>query len=368
MKREKVLIVGMGLIGGSIALAIRQAHPEVKIIGMDTNEDSLTLALQKKAIDEKKDDFSEAVIQSDVVFLCTPVRATIEFLNKISSLNLKKPLIITDVGSTKLEISAHAEKVLPENAVYLGGHPMAGSHKSGFIAADPDLFENAYYIFTRSKSSSDEQLAFLKDLLKGTRAKFVEMDAGTHDEITGMVSHLPHIISSALVHQNEVFSEKFPETNQLAAGGFRDMTRIAASDPTMWTDIILSNRRILLHRLEEWQEEVAQVAEWLKDSDQEAIFDFFAKGREIRNRLPVFKEGAIPAFHDLFVTVPDHPGSIADVTNILAKENISLINLKIIENREGIMGTLQLTLKSKKDLALAKQMLENTRQYECYTM
>lgn len=368
MKREKVLIVGMGLIGGSIALAIRQAHPAVTITGMDTDEDSLTLALRNKAIDEKASDFAEAIIQSDVVFLCTPVRATIEFLNKISALELKKPLIVTDVGSTKLEISVHAEKVLPQNAVYLGGHPMAGSHKSGFIAADADLFENAYYIFTRSKSASEKELAFLKDLLKGTRAKFVEMDAAIHDEITGMVSHLPHIISSALVHQNEEFSKKFPESNQLAAGGFRDMTRIAASDPTMWTDIILSNRSILLNHLGEWQEEVAQIIQWLKESNQQAIFDFFAKGREIRNSLPVFKEGAIPAFHDLFVTVPDHPGSIADVTSILAKENISLINLKIIENREGIMGTLQLTLKSKKDLVLAKQMLENHRQYECYTM
>lgn len=251
---------------------------------------------------------------------------------------------------------------------FIGGHPMAGSHKSGVSAADVQLFENAYYILTASTELNQEQCREIEVLLKGTHAKFVQLTPEEHDQITGMLSHLPHIIAAGLVNQSKLFNEQYPRSRQLAAGGFRDITRIASSDPQMWTDILLSNKDALLDLLTVWETEMQQVATWLQQEDKDAIFDFFAEARETRNQLPIHKEGAIPAFYDLFVDIPDQSGVIAEITGILGKANLSLINLKIIETREDIYGILQLSFKHSEDLACAKQVIEQQTTYQCYEL
>lgn len=361
---KKVLIVGLGLIGSSLALCIKKEHPLVTIIGLDNQETSEEFALKRKIIDQIGTSIEDAAVESDIIFLCTPVKSMLKQLEILGNLPLKKEVIVTDVGSTKLEINESAKKAGLKT--FIGGHPMAGSHKSGVTAADENLFENAYYILTSSEVEKQKKGNELQQLLQGTRAKFVVLSAEEHDQITGMLSHLPHIIAAGLVNQSKVFNEDHPRSRQLAAGGFRDITRIASSDPQMWTDILLSNKEVLLELMSSWQAEMAQVLTWIQSGNKEAIFQFFYEAKETRNQMPVHKEGAIPAFHDLFVDVPDVPGVIAEITALLGKAQLSLINLKILETREDIYGILQLSFKRQEDSERAKAIIERETDYLCY--
>ena len=362
--KKNVVIIGLGLIGSSLALSIKSAHPLVKITGIDINQKSVNFALKRRMIDETTEFCEKELINADVIILCSPVKNAIIQLKELSQMNLKEQVIITDVGSTKKEIVDEARLLGLSN--FIGGHPMAGSHKSGVSAGDVDLFENAYYILTPVSVEQTSSVKKVQELLSGTRAKFVVLSSEEHDQITGMLSHVPHIIAAGLVNQSSEFNRIHPRSKQLAAGGFRDLTRIASSDPKMWTDILLSNQQPILSLLKEWQVEMEQVIEWIAVGNEEAIFQFFYEAKEIRNQMPIHKEGAIPAFHDLFVDVPDVPGVIAEVTGMLGENRLSLINLKILETREDVYGILQLTFKNQIDLQKAREVLEKQTNYLCY--
>ncbi|MFV0557167.1 MAG: prephenate dehydrogenase [Enterococcus sp.] len=359
---QKVLIVGLGLIGSSLALAIQKEHPKIQLVGWDIHEESCQMAVERKIIDYYPDSFEQGAKEADIIILAIPVKSALVYLKKLGQLKLKENVLVTDVGSTKVEIMKQAQK---EPFTFVGGHPMAGSHKSGVTAADIDLFENAYYIFT-SLPNQGEEVSYLKQLFSGTRAKYIDLTAKEHDQITGMLSHLPHIIASGLVNQADKFNQEHPGATQLAAGGFRDITRIASADPTMWADILLSNDQVLLEQIDTWQSEITQVATWIKEKNYQEIYNFFDRAKDTRDRLPVRKKGAIPAFYDLFVDVPDTPGVIAEVTGLLGQADVSIINLKIQETREDIMGVLQISFKNQKDLSSAKRVLEKKTNYHCH--
>lgn len=358
---QTILVVGLGLIGSSLSICLKQEHPKIRLLGWDQHEPTRTIAKKTKLVDALPEDFDSGAKEADVILLAVPIQTAIAYLEHLAQLPLKADLIVTDAGSTKQAIMSCAEK-LP--FTFIGGHPMAGSHKSGIRAANGDLFENAYYILTPRKGQ-ERQTAVLKELLKGTRAKYVELSAAEHDKITGMLSHLPHIIAAGLVNQSDSFSQDHPRAKQLAAGGFRDITRIASSDPKMWADILISNQRELLPLMAQWQKEMTQVQQWIRTADYQAIYDFFDHAKDTRDRLPVHENGAIPAFHDLLVDVPDKPGIIATVMGILGDAGISIINLKIQETREDIMGILQISFKTTKDLSAAKTILEKKTPYQC---
>lgn len=356
---KNILIVGLGLIGGSLALAIKKGQPDVVIYGWDHDPKTCQIALDKAIVDRVPTDFASGALAADVILLAVPVKTAMTYLERLGQLQLKDQVIVTDASSTKLEIATAAEK-LP--FTFVGGHPMAGSHKSGVLAADGDLFEEAYYIFTSEDQKAVDQL---QELLRGTRAKYVQLTPTEHDQITGMLSHLPHIIAAALVNQADGFNQLHPRARQLAAGGFRDITRIASSDPQMWTDILLSNRETLLSLIHNWQNQMDQVTDWLTTADQSAIHSFFDNAKDTRDRLPVHQNGAIPAFYDLFVDVPDQPGVVAEVMTLLGDAGISIVNLKIQETREDIIGVLQITFKNQRDLEAAKACIETQTTFSC---
>ena len=364
---EDVLIIGLGLIGGSIALGIKRDHPKITISGYDVNTSALEEGKKLGIIDKIVTELRPCSEKADVIFLCAPVRTSEMIISELANYDLKKNVIITDVGSTKKEISDIANVLRKNKITFIGGHPMAGSHKSGISAANVDLFENAYYLFTPSNNGTNDRTGELMELLSGTHVKFLVLTPEEHDRITGVLSHMPHIIASALVHQADVLSQELPNANVLAAGGFRDITRIASSDPHMWTDILLSNKEVLLQQLERWQSLISNIEGWISSDDSDAILDYFSRAKITRDNLPLRKDGgAIPAFNDLFVDIPDRPGIIAEVTRYLADEGISLINLKILEIREDINGILQLTFKNKKDLDLARMCIEKNTDFICY--
>ncbi|ALC81407.1 MULTISPECIES: prephenate dehydrogenase [Bacillus] len=363
---ETIFMVGLGLIGGSIALAIKNEFPEICIAGYDISEEQSVAAKKLGVIDRISSSIEEGINEASIIFLSTPVEQTVKLLDCIAKSERKEPLLVTDVGSTKKRVADYAEQVLPENFEFIGGHPMAGSHKSGVTAAKKLLFENAFYILTPSKSAKLSSLAKLKELLRGTHANFLEMSPEDHDEVTSVISHFPHIVAASLVHQASRFENGFPIVKRLAAGGFRDITRIASSSPAMWRDILLHNKDKMISRFDEWQKEMDNIRSYVENEDAENLYAYFQMAKNYRDGLPIKQKGAIPAFYDLYVDVPDSPGVISEITAILAAERISITNIRIIETREEINGVLRISFQSDADRKQAEKCIRIRAEYDTF--
>lgn len=361
-----VFVVGLGLIGGSIALAIKKEHPDAVIIGFDVNEEEAKLARTLAVIDEITSSVEDGMERADVIILATPVMQTEKILTDMLEFHLKPSVIVTDVGSTKQRIVEHAKRLIEKGVTFIGGHPMAGSHKSGVAAARAHLFENAFYILTPTEEVPESDVERLKQWLKGTKAHFVTLSPKEHDRITGVISHFPHIIAAGLVHQAQQYEQKDELVSRLAAGGFRDITRIASSNPEMWRDIFIHNKDELLSLFDRWILEMKKIRSFVEQEESEAIYRYFLEAKQFRDGLPVRTKGAIPSFYDLYVDVPDYPGVISEITGYLAHERISITNIRIIETREEIYGVLRLSFQSDEDRQRAKECIKKHTNYETY--
>lgn len=363
---KTIYIAGLGLIGGSIALGIRRGHPDYHILGYNRGETSRQIALERGIVDEASSDFATFAPKADVIILAVPIKQTIAFLEELAHLPLKPNVLITDAGSTKQAILEAAETHLTGKAIrFIGSHPMAGSHKSGAMAADVNLFENAYYILTPSSLTTADSISDLKDLLAGLHVRFTEMTAVEHDRVTSQVSHFPHILASSLALQAGDYRDKHPMTQHLAAGGFRDMTRIAESEPGMWASILASNQEAILERLTDFQERLTQVTELVQTGDEEGLWTFFNQGRQTRKAMEIHKRGGVDSFYDIYVDVPDEEDVILHVLELL--RGTSLVNVHIYEeNREDINGVLQISFKNKADQEGAHARITENTDYPVY--
>src|SRR5699024_4570665 len=345
MKRI-VLVAGLGLIGGSLAKAIKKSG-ENHLLGYDVNADTLEIAISEQIIDEICTDFEKGVKRAEVVILAAPISATIKLLEKINQIeDLGNEIIVSDVSSVKGSILEVANNLENKNITFIGGHPMAGSHKAGIRAAKEHLFENAIYVLTPTDTCLDEQVNILKKILEITKCIFVILDPDEHDEMTSVVSHFPHLIASSLVHQAIKWENKHTYLPELAAGGFRDITRIASSNPKMWQDIFQHNGNKMSQLLEEWIEEMTSLKNILDHNQKERMITYLDQAKEYRDGLNKTKKGAIRSFYDLYVDVKDKPGAIAMVVQMLAVSGISISNIRILEIRDGINGALRLTVQS----------------------
>ncbi|WP_175991210.1 prephenate dehydrogenase [Bacillus sp. Marseille-Q1617] len=362
----KVLIVGMGLIGGSLALCIKEEHPDATIAGFDVNHQELRLAKTLGVIDEISRGLEEGAEEADLIIISTPVTQTEKILELLHNAKLKSDVIITDTGSTKEQIMKASRPLKDKGVSFIGGHPMAGSHKSGVTAAKKILFENAFYMLTPPEVGGDLEIETLKEWLKGTRAKFLIVPPKEHDELTGMISHFPHVIAASLVHQAKGSSKEHPYLRRLAAGGFRDITRIASSNPVMWKDITLQNKKVLLDIMINWKVEMEEVINMIRENDSNKIYSYFNEAKKFRDELPVQSKGAIPAFYDLYIDVPDYPGVISEVTAYLAEERISLTNIRILETREDLFGVLVISFQTMEDREKAAVCLKEKTTYEMF--
>lgn len=362
---KRVLLIGVGLIGGSVALSIKKEHEEVTIIGFDVKRDHCKLAKAMHVIDECAESLQAEAEQADLIILAVPVEEAEKFIDQFIHWELKENVIITDVGSTKEKIMRRAEPLIEKGIAFIGGHPMAGSHKTGVGSAKAHLFENAYYMLTVHPETKKEKVEELKEWLKGTKGNFLTLDASEHDLLTGIVSHFPHIVAASLVRQVESHANENELVSGLAAGGFRDITRIASSSPHMWRDIVKQNRKTLLSLLNEWMMEMEEVRHLVEKGDSEELFNYFAGAKAFRDSLPSGSKGAIRSFYDLYVDVPDRVGVISHVTTLLAIERISITNIRIIEAREDVLGVLRISFQTEDDRAKAKACLEENN-YESY--
>ncbi|MBX0356225.1 prephenate dehydrogenase [Halobacillus sp. Nhm2S1] len=360
--KQKILIVGLGLIGGSIAMNVSKKE-DVFIIGMDGDDETLNMALKQGVIDQASFNFEESAQEADICILATPITITIDYIHKLESMDLKKSLLVSDVSSVKNQVLEAANRLSHPLLSFVGGHPMAGSHKHGYTAAKPHLFENAIYVLTPSVHADEKEAEVIKDLLSETKARFVTFTTQEHDEMTAVISHFPHLIASSLVHQAKEWEVTHPYIKQMAAGGFKDITRIASSNPKLWQDIFFQNKKLLISMLDDWIGEMERIRTYLSEGEKEKTYKYLSDAKLYRDGLPTKDKGAIPSFYDIYVDIHDQPGAIRDVIGILAEEAISIKNIQILEIREGITGVLRISFATSEEQWKSKEILDHY-QYE----
>ncbi len=339
---ESISIIGLGLIGGSLAKALRQKRPGLKLFALDSSTSSLRLAEQEGVIDRGFAEVCSDICNSDVIFICTPVRKAIDYISVLTG-KIKKNCILTDVASTKNEICQYVE-ALSQPPVFVGGHPMAGTEKSGYSNSFAHLFENAYYVLTPAKTSDAQAISVMKDILKDIGAIPIVVAPEQHDMVTGCISHVPHVIASALVRLAIEKENSEGLVKLLAAGGFKDITRIASSNPAMWENIVLSNSEIVAALLKDYLKIIDSFIEQLHHGDKTAIHDFFNSAKLFRDSFASGTPGLIPLSFELLVDVLDEPGIIGSIATLLGASGINIKNMNVSNSREFEQGCLRITL------------------------
>jgi len=283
---NKLVIIGVGLIGGSFALALRKAGLVKHIVGLGRSRENLQRALELGILDEITDDFPLALKNADLVLLAVPVGQTAKILAQIAP-HLESKTIITDAGSTKQDVIAAARSFLLGHLKnFIPGHPIAGAEQSGVNAATADLFRDKNLILTPLDETDTNALERVKEIWQGCGARVSQINAYQHDEILAAMSHLPHVLAVALMnHTCSSSTEDSPDDLMRFAGsGFRDFTRIAGSSPEMWRDICLANRELLLKQIDAYQNELTSMRGMLESGDGSALEKAFFDARVTRQR------------------------------------------------------------------------------------
>jgi len=278
---KKITIIGVGLIGGSLGLALKEKNPNFKITGIDKQE-IIVKAIARGAIDEGRVNLEEGIKEADIVIIATPVKTILNILTQINPF-LKKGCLVTDTGSTKQQIVQKANEVLSKEIFFVGGHPMAGSEKYGIESADPYLFHNKNYILTPVHKSNLGALEKISSLLKVVGAKKLILDSLEHDRIVSAVSHLPQIIAVSLINAIGELALRGNNNNYFKAvgEGFKDMTRIASSSYKMWEDICDTNQENILEMIKEFKNYLEVIEEKLKN-DPNSLKEEFQKASKLR--------------------------------------------------------------------------------------
>ncbi len=355
-KRLNLGFVGFGLIGGSIAKALKKQGADIRVLvySRRVNPD-LEVGVSEGVIDEIVYDIDDHFADCDVIFLCAPVRKIIDLLPRVKEV-ASDQCIITDVGSVKGEIVRAAAELGMSNK-FIGGHPMAGSEKTGYANATDILLENAFYLLTPTGENSEEDITLLKDLVKMTGATCVVLDPDKHDHITAAISHVPHLLAVALVNLVRNHDDDEQTLKTFAAGGFRDITRIASSSPQMWEEICLTNSTAIDELLSELESMIKDYREEIGEGDGDSIFNAFETAGDYRNSLPKKANALVGKMHELFVNIDDRPGAIASIATILSVGGLSIRNIGIINNREFADGVLRIELNSDGDVEIARDLL-----------
>jgi prephenate dehydrogenase len=337
---NKLVIIGVGLIGGSLGMALCNRRIAETVVGVGRDKEKLNAALKCGAIHQASLNPLQAVAEAEIVVLSAHLSANQELLRDISP-HLTPGTVVTDVGSVKGEIVRTAQELMPEGVFFVGGHPMAGSEQQGIAGADPYLFENAYYILTPTPDLPVWALEKVKAMARGVGARVIELSPMEHDLAVAALSHLPHVIAYSLVNSLTLLpgGDKFLP---LAAGGFRDTTRIALSNPGMWRDILMANQEMLTNVLGLFKQELQLLESAVLSNHKEDIDLFLQRAKEIRASIPAKTKGYLPVLFEILVTIPDHPGSIANVAGILAREGINIADIEILRVREGEGGSVRL--------------------------
>lgn len=348
--------IGLGLIGGSIAKAIRKKHPEEKIIAYNRHIAVLDQAKNDGVIDVGVPFAGVEFSECDFIFLCTPVITALGFLDTLR-VNLKPGCVLTDVGSTKTAIhEAIQNKGLTAN--FIGGHPMTGSEKTGYEHSDALFLENAYYLLTPGEDVPIESVSNFQAYIASLGAIPLLLSYEEHDYVTAAISHLPHVISASLV--NLVHDLDGPDhlMQTIAAGGFKDITRISSSSPAMWQEICLANRGNILKVLDAYIQRLMYYRSSIDLKNEDSLLTIFSDCKEYRDSFTDEASGAIEKEYRITCDIHDEKGAIAKVAGILASEDINIRNIGILHNREYEQGVLRVLFYDEASSAHAADVLK----------
>lgn len=375
MKEQTIAFIGLGLIGGSIARGLKRFNPDITIMAYMRTRTKLEQAKKEGIIDVILDGIGEPLKACDVIFLCTPVEYNAQYLAAIKPF-LKEGAFITDVGSTKTSIHREAAR-LGLNDRFIGGHPMAGSEKTGYEHSTDHLLENAFYLITPAlkpwkipvqegnkpwengeEPRTGELIRRLTDMAKAIGAIPLVLDFEEHDKVVAAISHLPHIVASSLVNLVRDSDNRDGIMKQVAAGGFKDITRIASSSPEMWEQICMANREPIIQVLSQYIRSLSQILSQIQDSSQTELHELFASSREYRDSITDRAKGALTPEYSFSVDIVDEAGAISTLSVILAAKGISIKNIGINNNREQGEGALRITFYEQDAMENAKKQLE----------
>ena len=352
MKIKRLAIIGLGLIGGSLAKALKHIAPETKITAFDYPE-ILEEALADKTIDVALNSYENA-LEYDLIFLALPIERSIEAFKKLSPL-LKNGQIISDLCSVK-GIFADEWKALKSQGSYIGAHPMAGKEKGGYKNSDNLLFENSIYIISEH-SKKYNSLNDYTELVKSIGARITFLDPHLHDKIVAKVSHLPQLLSVLLVSQASPSKDGL-QYMDFGAGGFRDMTRIASSDFKIWESILKYNKKEILSSLDSFQKDLNNLKNLISEEKPDSVGNLFNNARALRDETPINNKGFLDPLFDINIFMKDEPGMISKISTVLFENKINIKDIELLKIREGTGGNFKLYFESKTEAEKAKRILE----------
>ncbi len=334
----KIGIIGLGLMGGSLAKAFSKIDDIEKIVCLDNNISSVEKAKQEGKISDISLDIDEKFGDLDFVFICTPVNTIYEYVEKLRDV-VKNECIITDIGSTKKNI---VEKIDGLGINFVGGHPMIGSEKSGYEFSKEDLYVDSYYLITETENTKKENIDKLEDLLKKIGAIPMRISLDKHDFSVGVISHVPHIVASGLVNLVKKLDDENETIKTIAAGGFKDITRIASSNSNMWQNICGQNKEEIVIILNEFENIIKEFKTEIDNNEKR--YEYFENAREYRDSF-VSKNKV----DFVTVKVKNKAGVLADITSICAKNSLNIRNINLLKTKQKEDGIINIQFETEED-------------------
>lgn len=347
---RRVAIVGTGLIGGSVGLAARRRG--VEVVGFDVDRAATAAAVDRGALDSAADHLGAAAAGADVVVLATPVDVTPHLCEELADV-APGGVVVTDVGSAKQAVVERGVAAFGDR--FVGGHPMAGSERHGIEAAAADLFDDAWWILTPTEEVSHAAYSTVSDLVMSLGARPVALAPDTHDALVARLSHVPQLAASAIVQMAAAAGDKEALLG-LAGAGFRDVTRIAASDPGLWVAIVRANSPAVLEGLGGLEETIEMISSIIREERWPDLHAFMDRARTAR--LELFAKPSYtgePA--SLTMMIPDRPGVLAEVTTVAGNLGANIEDLRIVHSTEGGRGRLELVIAGEDAAALVAEAL-----------
>lgn len=360
MKQTTYGFIGLGLIGGSLAKTLKKIDSSCKICAYTRSSGTTDAAQKAGAIDLICSSVQDPLFHTcDYIFLCAPVGNNIAALEQLKPV-IRPDCILTDVGSVKTNIHEAVIR-LGLTGQFIGGHPMTGSEKTGFENASDHLFENAYYILTPTEDVPAQWVEQYRRLASALGAIPLVLTYQEHDYITAAVSHLPHVIAASLVNTVHNLDSREEHMKLIAAGGFKDITRIASSSPEMWEQICIYNHDNIARVMDEFIRLLTEAREHMCASDGAHIHRMFEESRNYRNSFSSASLGAIKKTYRIYCDVIDESGAIATIATTLAVNGINIKNIGIVHNREFEEGVLSIEFYEEEPSQRAAQILRQHR-------
>ena len=335
-----VFVIGVGLMGGSLGLALRsRGH---RVVAWDSDAETLERCIAMGAADAASTDFARSCAECDIAVVAVPVSQVAEQV--AAALNAGAP-VVTDVGSVKAPIVAAVNALTSRSEYFVAGHPMAGSEQDGLDGADADLFVGATWVLTPTERTNQDAHTSARSLALLVGAEVIELEPERHDALVAVVSHVPQLAATTLMDVASKAGDGSAVILRLAAGGFRDMTRIAASHPAIWPEICAANKDAIVEALDTYVAALGEVRSMVSSGNRVALLELLMRARDSRRALPM-SAAIVGPLTEIRTPITDRPGVLAEVTTLAGSLGVNILDLEIVHSIEGESGVLVVVIPS----------------------